>query len=257
MLSLIYCGHKIEVDTIPMQVIYYDGIEVSKKAAFAGASTHLFSITENNENVKYEINLSSIIGGTTLSGYGRNYDIRRNGKILFNSNATTFTLPYNGHKIELKENRFPIPKKIVAYDGKEIASKVILVTVGSLGSFNIPFSVVENNEQTEYEVSFSITGTLKTNYKVRRNGDLILINDSSISTSNASTAVDGGSKVAGNIAGGIAGGLMTGGAGPVSVLSSGITSGLTDSILKDPELTKNIGAVKDVVDIVKKISDKK
>jgi len=80
MKTVISGNHAIEISDISLtakEVIRYDGQLVSSKHSMTG-STHVFSATEDNEDVQYEIQL-----GMRWHGFSAYAVVRRNGKIIF------------------------------------------------------------------------------------------------------------------------------------------------------------------------------
>ncbi len=73
-------GHNIEIKTNKVsgkETICYDGKEVSSKSSIGG-STHIFSVTEDNQNTQYEVELTMRWHGLSAST-----TVRRNGQIIF------------------------------------------------------------------------------------------------------------------------------------------------------------------------------
>lgn len=68
-------GHTIRVRTLPSEVIFESGQEVSRKVTFFGA-THLYRVEEDGEIVEYEIK--------TWFSFLRTYiQISRNGVVVY------------------------------------------------------------------------------------------------------------------------------------------------------------------------------
>lgn len=80
MKTISYDGHKIEISSMSLtakEVIKYDGAVVSEKRSIAGA-THIFSVSENNEDIQYEIEI-----GTRWHMFSAWAIVRRNGIVIF------------------------------------------------------------------------------------------------------------------------------------------------------------------------------
>jgi len=71
---LIVNDHKIEVKLWGTEKVFYDGKLMSSNFSLFG-STHCFKVSENNEDVDYEVEIFSF---PTIG-----MKIRRNGKIIF------------------------------------------------------------------------------------------------------------------------------------------------------------------------------
>ena len=82
-MTLMSNGHKIEVanSLTGTEVILYDGKEVSNKRSVTG-STHIFQVTENDENVQYEVAIGIKMGFFSSKVW---CEIRRKGEIIYTS----------------------------------------------------------------------------------------------------------------------------------------------------------------------------
>lgn len=77
MKTVISNGHKIEIKGWGKEKVFYDGKEVSSKYSMTG-TTHIFRITEDGEEVQYEIMIGSHWHG--LSWW---CEVRRKGEIIY------------------------------------------------------------------------------------------------------------------------------------------------------------------------------
>jgi len=80
MRTITYGGHTIQLPGMSQtgkEGIRYDGRVVSSKHSMVG-STHIFSVTENGEELQCEVEIGLRWHG--LSGW---YTVRRNGKVIY------------------------------------------------------------------------------------------------------------------------------------------------------------------------------
>lgn len=80
MKTITYAGHTIELPGMSLtgkEEIRYDGKVISSKHSMSGA-THIFSVTENGEDVQYEVEI-----GTRWHGLSAWHVVRRNGTVIY------------------------------------------------------------------------------------------------------------------------------------------------------------------------------
>jgi hypothetical protein len=143
--------HLIEIKSEGVEIIHYDGKEVSRKNSFFGA-THVFQVLEQSENVEYKVEINM-----------RGIEVTRQGEMIYTDyNPGLRTLIYKGHKIEIKADG----TEIIYYDGKEVSKKDSL-----FGATHV-FQVSENGQKVDYKVEIGARW-LSSTCEVTRNGEII------------------------------------------------------------------------------------
>ena len=75
--TVVFKGHKIEIEGFGKEKVFYDGKEVSSKWSMTGA-THIFRVIEDEEEVQYEVMI-----GTRWHGLSFWCEVRRKAEIIF------------------------------------------------------------------------------------------------------------------------------------------------------------------------------
>ncbi|MCD1295078.1 hypothetical protein CUJ83_08715 [Methanocella sp. CWC-04] len=175
MFRLVYNGHSIEVIIHPEQQVFYDGREVSRKNRMLRTSHHEFNVTENGKDARYSVIIKSFIGGTTFCGIGGGYKVIRDGEAIFNCDATTFSMIYNGHRIEALDSMpLPVWFKTIRIDGEKVIRKL----QKPIGTMTFDIFVPENSNEVNYEIRITHkAGITMAHYTLHKNGKLILTSD--------------------------------------------------------------------------------
>ncbi len=77
MMTIMHNDHRIEVQGFGRERVFYDGKEMSSKLSFLG-STHIFGVTEDGEQIQYEVRL-----GTRWHGCAWWCEVKRQGMLIF------------------------------------------------------------------------------------------------------------------------------------------------------------------------------
>ena len=77
MKTIVYNSHKIEIQGWFKERVFYNGTEVSSKVSVLG-STHVFRVSEDGEDIQYDVQL-----GTRWHGCSWWCEVRRQGIVIY------------------------------------------------------------------------------------------------------------------------------------------------------------------------------